>query len=63
MILGEKNLYINVKKITVFQRRNNIILSTLKQRRNLKLKQYWIWVDTKKVLFLCYDIQEALYLR
>ena len=33
------NLYINIKKMTVFQRRN-VSLSTLNQRRNLTLKQH-----------------------
>ena len=42
----------NVQKITVFQRRNNISSSTLYQRRNLTLKQSWFWVDTKKLLSL-----------
>ena len=43
------NLEINVEIVTVFQRRNNVILSTLNQRRNLTLKQRWFWVDTKKL--------------
>ena len=43
-----------------FQRRNNVSLSTLNQRRNLTLKQRGFWVDTKKVLFLCYDAQEVI---
>ena len=34
------NLYINVEEITVFQRRNNVILSTLKQPENSTLKQH-----------------------
>ena len=38
------------KKMTVFQRRNNVSLSTLNQRRNLTLKQRWFWVDSKKLL-------------
>ena len=46
------NLYINIKKMTVFQRRNNVSLSTLNQRRNLTLKQRWFWVDSKKLLSL-----------
>ena len=36
--------------MTVFQRRNNVSLSTLNQRRNLTLKQRWFWVDSKKLL-------------
>ena len=40
------------KKMTVFQRRNNVSLSTLNQRRNLTLKQRWFWVDSKKLLSL-----------
>ena len=40
MILEKiKYLYINVEKITVFQRRHNVSLSTLDQCRNLTLKQ------------------------
>ena len=54
MLEKGKNLHINVEKITVFQRRNNVSLSTLNQRRDLTLKQRWFWVDTKNVLFLCY---------
>ena len=38
--------------MTVFQRRNNVSLSTLNQRRNLTLKQPWFWVDSKKLLSL-----------
>ena len=38
--------------MTVFQRRNNVSLSTLSQRRNLTLKQRWFWVDSKKLLSL-----------
>ena len=38
--------------MTVFQRRNNVSLSTLNQRRNLTLKQRWFWVDSKKLLAL-----------
>ena len=37
--LRNGNLYINVENITVFQRRSNLILSTLKQYPNLVLKQ------------------------
>ena len=47
-----KNLYIKIKKMTVFQRRNNVRLLTLNQRRNLTLKQPWFWVDSKKLLSL-----------
>ena len=39
MILEKKNLYVKVEKITVFHCRNNISVSTLNQRQNLKLKQ------------------------
>ena len=49
------NLYINVEEITVFQRRNNVILSTLKQHQNLTLKQRWFWVDTKTNFVLLYQ--------
>ena len=39
--------YINVEKISVFERRNNVTLSTLNQRRSFPLKQRWFWVDSK----------------
>ena len=38
-MLEKVKLYINVEKITVFQRQNNVSFSTLNQRRNLTLKQ------------------------
>ena len=47
-----KNLYINIKKMTVFQSRNNASLSTLNRRRNLTVKQRWFWVDSKNLLSL-----------
>ena len=47
-----KNLYINIKKMIVFQRGSNVSLSTLNRRRNLTLKQRWFWVDSKKLLSL-----------
>ena len=37
-MLEKLKLYIKVEKITVFQRRNNVSLSTLNQRQNLNLK-------------------------
>ena len=46
--------------MTVFWRRNNISLSMLNQRRNLTLKQCWLWIDTKKVSLLCYHAQEFI---
>ena len=46
------NLYINIKNMTVFQRRNNVSLSTLNERRKLTSKQRWFWVDSKKPLSL-----------
>ena len=46
-----KSLY-NVEMINVFQRRNNISLSTINQRRNLTLKQRWFWVDYKNIFGL-----------
>ena len=49
------NLCIIVEEITVFQRRNNIILPTLKQHQNLTLKQQWFWVDTKTNFVLLYQ--------
>ena len=48
-------LYINFEEITVFQRRNDVILSTLKQHQNLMLKQRWFWVDTKTNFILLYQ--------
>ena len=47
LMLEKLKLYINVEKTTVFQRRNNVSLSTLNQCRNFKLKQRWFWVDSK----------------
>ena len=38
-MLEKLKSYINVEKVTVFQRRNDDSLSTLNQRRNLTLKQ------------------------
>ena len=38
--------------MTVFQRRNNVSLSTLNERRKLTVKQRWFWVDSKKPLSL-----------
>ena len=38
--------------MTVFQRRNDISLSTLNQHRNLTLKERSFWVDSKKLLSL-----------
>ena len=56
--LRDCNFFIDVEKITVFQRWNNVILSTLNQCRNLTLKQRWFWVDIKKfILLLYYDVQ------
>ena len=45
--LRDFNIYIDVEKITLFQRWNNFILSTLNQCQILTLKQHWIWVDTQ----------------
>ena len=56
--LRDCNFFIDVEKITLFQRWNNVILSTLNQRWNLALKKHWFWVDTKKfLLLLYYDVQ------
>ena len=44
--LRSYNLYIIVKKICIWAAKH-YILSTLKQRQNLMLKQRWFWVDTK----------------
>ena len=49
------NPFINIEERTVFQRRNNVILSTLKQHQNLTLKQQWFWVDTKTNFVLLYQ--------
>ena len=49
------NLYIKVEERTVFKRRDNVILSTLKQLQNLMLKQRWFWVDTKPNFVLLYQ--------
>ena len=49
------NLYINVEEKTVFQRRNNVILSALKQHQNLTLKQRLFLVDTKTNYVLLYQ--------
>ena len=38
--------------MAVFQRRNNVSLTTSNQRRNLTLKKRWFWVDSKKLLSL-----------
>ena len=53
MLQKSKSLY-NVEMITVFQRRNNVSLSTLNQRRSLTLKQRWFWVDHKNVIVLMF---------
>ena len=47
-MLDKLKSYINIEKITVFQRRNNVSLSTLNEGRNLTLKQRQFWVDFKK---------------
>ena len=54
------NGYINVEKITVYQIRKNISLSTLNQRQDLKLKQCWFWFDNVDLLFFCFDTQEVI---
>ena len=56
MLEKSKSSY-NVEMITVFRRPNNVRLSTLNQRRNLKLKERWFWVDHKNifVLMFCSD--------
>ena len=53
-MLKKLNIYINIEKITVFQRRNNVSLSTLNQRRNFKLKQHWFWVYHKNIFVLIF---------
>ena len=40
-------IFILTLKRSAFERWNIIMLSTLKQRQNLMLKQRWFWVDTK----------------
>ena len=59
-MLEKLSLYINIDGVTVFQRRNNISLSTLNQRRNLTLKQRWFWVDTKNIFCSYIMILEKL---
>ena len=59
MFLYKTKIFIlTVKSLPYFERRNNI--STLNQRRNLTFKQRWFWIDSKKVLFSCYDAQEVI---
>ena len=48
---SKNNLYINVEKVAVFQRRNNVSLSTLNRRQTLTLKQRWFWVYSKKQFY------------
>ena len=45
----------NVEKITVSQRRKNVSLSTLNQRRNLTLKQRCFGLTLKAILLLYHD--------
>ena len=45
----------NVEKITVSQRRKNVSLSTLNQRRNLTLKQRYVGLTLKAILLLYHD--------
>ena len=54
-MLDKLKSYINIENITVFQRRNNVSLSTLNEGRNLTLKQRRFWVDFKNnfVVILC----------
>ena len=53
MLENSKSFY-NVEMITVFHRWNNVSLSLLNQRQNLKLKQRWFWVDHKNVFVLMF---------
>ena len=53
MLEKSKSLY-NVEMITIFQRRNNVRLSNLNQRGNLKLKQLRFWVDHKNIFVLMF---------
>ena len=46
--------------MTVFQRRHNVILSTLNQHQNLMLKQRCFWVDTENILLLSYDARKII---
>ena len=52
MFLYKTKLFILTLKRTVFERRNNVNLSKLNQRRNLTLKQHWFWIVSKKLLSL-----------
>ena len=53
-------LYVNVEKITVFECRSNVTLSTLNQRRNFKLRQRWFWVGSKNQFCSCIMMFEKL---
>ena len=46
--------------MTVFQHRNNVILSKLNQRQNLTLKQRCFWVDNENILLLSYDARKII---
>ena len=46
--------------MTVFQRRNNVVLSKLNQRQNLTLKQCCFWVDNENILLLSYDARKII---
>ena len=53
MLEKSKSLY-NVEMITIFKRWNNVSLSALNQRQNLKLKQRWFWVEHKIIFVLMF---------
>ena len=59
-------LYVNVEKITVFERRNNVTLPTLNQRRCFTMKQRGFWVDSKKQFrsyIMMFEKSKSLYQR
>ena len=61
--LKNYNLYINVEQVAVFQRQNNVRLSTSNQCRNLMLKQCWFWVDSKSnFVFISWSLKIKIFI-
>lgn len=48
----EMIIFLLTLKRCVFQRLNNIVLSTLNQHQNFTLKPHWFWVDPKSIFVL-----------
>ena len=48
--------YYNVEKITVFERQNNVTLSTLNQRGSFTLRQRYFGLTLKNNYVLCHDV-------